>query len=560
MIDLLIRGGRVVDGSGLPGFDADVAIEAGRIARVGRISERARETLDADGLVVAPGFIDMHTHYDAQLHWEPTASPSSWHGVTTVIAGNCGFSLAPALPEDVPWLVQMLSRVEGMSPQTLAAGVHFKGGGIADLARGLEQRLGVNVGLQVGHCALRRYVLRGEAAQRPARPDEIEAMCQLLRAGLREGAIGFSSSQLDLHVDHEGRPVPSNLAQPGELLALARVLGEFPGGAFEFLSRSNLIGHDDADRELMRALARAAGKPMHINPLHRLAHIPDGWSRTLEFAESAAREGLRIYPMFAANEMAVFFALADTFLFDDVPSFREALTLPRARRDAALRDPALRQRMREELAHTEGRGFALPWPAIEVFAARDPENRGWQGRRVVDLARERGQDRLDALLDLSLAEDLETVFTLAHAPNPEGRAATEQAIRHPLAMAGNSDAGAHLSSYCGADYPTRLLSQYVPGAISLEGAIARLSRLAAEAWGIYDRGVIRPGAWADLVVFDRDALRVGEARWLADFPAGGGRFVVGASGYRATIVNGQVLLRDGEHTGALPGVVLGRER
>jgi N-acyl-D-aspartate/D-glutamate deacylase len=186
----------------------------------------------------------------------------------------------------------------------------------------------------------------------------------------------------------------------------------------------------------------------------------------------------------------------------------------------------------------------------------DPANQSWVGRRLVDLARERGQDPLDALLDLSLAEDLATVFTLAARPSPEGRAATEQAIRHPLAMAGNSDAGAHLSSYCGADYPTRLLSQYVPGAISLEAAVASLTRLTAEAWGIRDRGVIRPGAWADLAIFDPDELRVGATRWLDDFPAGGGRVVVDASGYAATLVNGEVLLRDGRHTGALPGKVL----
>jgi N-acyl-D-aspartate/D-glutamate deacylase len=455
VIDLVVRGGRVVDGSGLPGYDADVAIAGGRMARVGRVREPARQVIDAAGLVVAPGLIDIHTHYDAQLHWEPTASPSCWHGVTTVITGNCGLGLAPARPEEVPWLLRMLSRVEGMSPETLAAGVRFAGGGIGDFARGLEGRLGVSVGLQVGHSALRRHVLGKEAAERTARPEEIAAMCELLRAGLREGAIGFSSSQLDLHVDHEGWPVPSNLAAPDELLALAAVLAEFPGGAFEFLSRSNLGGHDEPDRELMRGLARVREAAPHQPPAPPGAHAP-----RLAAHARVRRVG---QPRGAAHLPHVRGQRDDRVLLarGHVPVRRRA-ELPRgadtAGCQARLRpaDPPRRERMRGELAHTEGRGFALLWPAVEVASVRDPAHQAWVGRRVVDLARERGQDPLDALLDLSLAEDLATVFTLAARPSAEGRAATARAIAHPLAMAGNSDAGAHLSSYCGADYPTRL--------------------------------------------------------------------------------------------------------
>src|SRR5579862_8656449 len=249
MLDLLIKGGTVIDGSGLPGFTADVGVSGDRISLVGRAGvTRAARVIDADGCVVAPGFIDIHTHYDAQLHFEPTASPSSWHGVTTVITGNCGFSLFPARASDVEWLCEMLSRVEGMSSATLAAGVTFAGGGIDEFGSGLSGRIAVNAGLQVGHSALRRYVMGDEASGREAKPDEVSAMQALLRDALAGGAVGFSSSQLDMHVDQHGAPVPSNLATADELVALASVLAEFPYGAIEFISRTNLEGHDEADR------------------------------------------------------------------------------------------------------------------------------------------------------------------------------------------------------------------------------------------------------------------------------------------------------------------------
>ncbi|HVM65325.1 MAG TPA: amidohydrolase family protein, partial [Acidimicrobiales bacterium] len=222
--DLVVRGATVVDGTGSPGRRADVAVDAGRIVEVGRVEDRGRHELDATGLTVTPGFIDIHTHYDAQLHFEPTASPSSWHGVTTVLTGNCGFTFAPAKEEDLGWLLQMLSRVEGMSPAALAEGVPFRGGSFADFLAGLEGRVAVNVGANVGHCALRRWVMGDEASVRLATPDEVAAMQALLVEALDDGAIGFTSSQLDLHVAHDGRPVPCNLAAPEELVSLAAVL------------------------------------------------------------------------------------------------------------------------------------------------------------------------------------------------------------------------------------------------------------------------------------------------------------------------------------------------
>jgi N-acyl-D-aspartate/D-glutamate deacylase len=553
-LDLLVRGGTVVDGSGLPAFTADVGVRDGRVAAVGRLGDLAADhTIDADGCVVAPGFVDIHTHYDAQLHFEPTASPSSWHGVTTVITGNCGFSLFPARPDDVSWLCDMLSRVEGMAPATLAAGVGFTGGGMNDFAAGIEGRIGVNVGLQVGHSALRRFVLGDDAGTRTATTAETEAMQDLLRAALDEGAVGFSSSQLDMHVDQHGNPVPSNLAAADELVALASVFADRAHGVIEFISRSNLEGHDDADRALMLAMCAASGKPMNVNPIVNLPMMGDGWKRGLEFVDEARAAGHRVHPQSQLQQMQVFFALHDTFLFDEMAEFREVLTAG-DRREALLHDPAVRDRLRAALAHTEGRALVFTWDAVKV--ARADEHPEWVGLTVVELGRALGVDPFDAFLDASLAEQLRTTFTLGGSLGARSRATTEEVVRHPASLPGSSDAGAHLTSYCGVEFSTRLLSEYVPDVTSLEEAVRRLATIPAQLYGFVDRGWLGAGACADLVVWDPSELGVGATRWSEDFPAGGGRFVVDATGYRALVVNGAVVRADDVDTGARPGRVL----
>jgi N-acyl-D-aspartate/D-glutamate deacylase len=554
--DLVVRGATVVDGSGLPPYTADVAVSADRITHVGRVDDRGSVELDADGAVVAPGFIDIHTHYDAQLHWEPTASPSSWHGVTTVITGNCGFSLFPARAADVPWLLQMLSRVEGMHPETLAVGATFDGGGCAEFAANLRRGgLGVNVGLQVGHSAVRRYVLGDEAVERAATPDEIVEMVCLVQTAMRDGAVGFTSSQLDLHVTHDGRPVPSNLAAPDELIALSGALAEFPSGALEFISRTNLEGHSDADRDLMLAMCAASGKPMNVNPVQPLPNQPDAWRKSIEFAEAAQRGGARIYPQSATQQLQVFFALADTFLFDEMPAFRDTLTRPVGEREQRLFDPAVRDQMRAQWADTRARHIVFGWESIVV--ARADHHPEWVGRRIPELRELLGvPDELEAFLDASLAEDLQLVFRLARSGSRSADPNVAAIAAHPLTLPGSSDAGAHLSSYCGVDYTTRLLTDYVPDALPLERAVARLSAIPAAMYGFRDRGVVRPGALADLVMWDPARLAAGTTRWVEDFPAGGGRFVVDAEGYLALVVNGALVRRDGVDSGKRPGRVL----
>jgi N-acyl-D-aspartate/D-glutamate deacylase len=556
-LDLLVRGGTVVDGTGAPPRTADVAIADGRIVAVGRIGDAAARTIDADGCVVTPGFVDVHTHYEAQLQWDPTASSASWHGVTTVLAANCGFSLAPARPDDVEWLAQMLSRVEGMSPATLANGTRFRGGSFGDFLGGFEGRLGVNMGAYAPHSPIRRLVMGEDASVRPATAAEIRAMQDELRAALRAGAIGFSSSQLDIHVAHDGRGVPSNHAAPDELVALASVLAEFGHGAIEFIPRSQAEGMNDADRTLLLDMARASGgKPVEIQTLVPLPHQPDGWRRGLELARAAHSEGLRIHPMFATNQLGAFFSLDSTFLFDEIPSFRETLTLPHPERLRRLRDPALRERMRRELADPTGRAFMFVWCVLFVDGVTDPAHRAWVGRHVEEIAAEHAKDPLDCFLDLALAEDLRTQFVLTMPREFPLRDLTETLVRDPIVVAGSSDGGAHVLSFVGSDYTTRLLTEWVPGVLSLEEAVARLTSGPARIHGLRDRGTLLPGAWADVTIWDPARLAVGATRLARDFPAGGARYVVDAEGYVATVVNGHVLMDGGRHTGALPGHVL----
>jgi N-acyl-D-aspartate/D-glutamate deacylase len=556
--DLILRGARVIDGCGLPGFTADVAIRGDRIARIGRIDAPARRVWNADGLVLAPGFIDVHTHYDVQLDWDPLATPSAWHGVTTVLAGDCGFTVAPARPHDVDWLAGMLTRVEGMSRAALAAGWRFGGGGFADYWGRLDGKLGVNVGSYVGHSAVRRYAMGEAASERAATPAEIALMQELLRQGMREGAVGFSTSQVEVHRGEDGRPVPSNFAAPEEIVALCAVLAEFDRGAIEIIPRSFTEGYDEADRALLLAMYRASGKPVEVSPLTPSSTHPLGWQRKLDWLREVNAQGARLYPMASINKLEAHLRLCDTFLFDEIPLWREILCLPDPQRLAALRDPGTRKQMAEELADSGRRAFTIDVAGLRVEEATLPANAALVGRGVEELARERGQTPLDCFLDLSVSENLRMNFesTTMERASDFIAGMNRTALAEPWVMPGSSDGGAHLASFCGADYSTRLITDWVPGSLTLEQAIHRLTGMPAMVHGIVDRGFVRVGARADLVLFDPTRLRAGKAHLVEDFPGPSARYVIDAEGYEGVIVNGVPVMEKGAATGALPGVVL----
>ncbi|MCU1456395.1 MAG: aminoacylase [Actinomycetia bacterium] len=558
--DLVVRGGRVVDGTGLPPYKADIGVRDGRIASIGRIEDdalaTARRVIDAEGLTVMPGFVDIHTHYDAQLHFEPTASPASWHGVTTVLMGNCGFTIAPAREGDVPWLLSMLSRVEGMPPPALEAGVTFPGGSVGDFLDGLDGRIAINAAAFVGHSAVRRYVMGDDSQTREATPDEIQAMQELVRAAMREGAAGFSTSQLVLHQAHNGLPVPSNLASHDEVVALSAVLAEFPYGTLAIIPRSSNEGFDEEDQRLLHDMATASGKSIDLGPIVWFAGMPDSWKKAVQVVDDAAAEGLRYYPGYAVHKGGAFFALDNTFLFDDVEGMRAALVQPEPQRSAALRDPAVRNAIRSDMAAPTNT-FPMRYDITTVYSVHRPEHESWVGRPLQDLIDERGGgDQLDAFLDLALEDDLLTTFRVTPLSERGGRAVTEQIVTHPMMVPGSSDGGAHLASFVGADFTTRLLTEWVPNPFTLEEAVRRLTAIPAAMHGIHDRGELRVGAWADIVLADLEHLTVGLTRWVDDFPGDSGRLVVDADGYRAVIVNGEVILEDGKPTGALSGQVL----
>lgn len=556
--DLIIRGAKVVDGTGIPAYVADVGVTGDRITKIGRIDGDAPRVIDAAGLVLTPGFIDIHTHYDVQLDWDPIATPSCWHGITTVLAGNCGFTLAPSKPEDVDWLAGMLSRVEGMSRAALAEGLKFTGGSHGDYWGRFEGKVGVNVASYVGHSAVRRYVMGDDASEREATASEIEAMKECVRQAMREGAIGFSTSQLDLHVGEDGREVPSNHASADEVVALASVLAEFDRGACEIIPRSFGRGYDDADRDLMLRMHHASGRPVELNLLFPSAEDPESWSKSLAFCREENAKGARLHPQFATNRGGLHVKLSDTFVFDDMPKWREVLCLTEPERSERLADPATRAELDVEFSSDAGKSIGATWENLAVEKVVNPANEAKVGKTIAELAAASGESGIDTFLNLSLSEGLDTWYAMVI--DPQAAAYMDQicatVMKEPFAMAGSSDGGAHLASFVGADYTTNLLTDFVPSVLSLEEAIFKLAYMPAIVHGITDRGAIREGYFADLVLIDMERLERGET-WLAqDFPANSERFVVGAKGYVATIVNGEVVLEQNKHTGALPGHVL----
>ncbi len=539
MYDLLIRNGRVIDGSGLPAFRGDVGVAGGKVVEVGELDGPARRVIDAQGQAVAPGFIDNHCHFDAQALWDPLCTFACYHGATTVINGNCSLGLAPVRPNDQYAAVSMLSRVEAIPLPSLKAGIQDSWETIPEYLDLLDRRLGVNVGALIGYSAVRRYVMADAAYSETATPEQIDQMKAIIREGIRAGAVGLSFERNPTHFDVEGRLLPSNSASDEELFAIVQALAEVGAGSIQFggNERTGLT------IELIRELARISGRPV----------IPGlGFNPTrerLEDMEQAMLGGAQIVPTappFLEDPQR--WTLGSTNSFDLLPTWLPMIGSPPEEKKRSLHDPALREKLRAEAA-------SFAWSTTYVANTTLPANQRLNGRSVAAVAQEQGKDPTDAFLDLALEENLGTAFQRFTGADPAVKGAI---LMHPHVMPGLSDGGAHVTRRCDSHFATYLLAYWVreKQMITLEEAVRKLTFLSASTFGLHDRGLIRPGLAADIVVFDPDTVSPGGLDYVTDFPAGAERLRRLPKGVDMTIVNGEVLIEDGAHTGAYPGKVI----
>lgn len=565
--DLIVRNGLVVDGSGLPRRRVDVGVRDGRIAAIARLQDSAREEIDASGMIVAPGIVDAHTHYDPQITFDPYATMSCFHGVTTVVAGNCGFSVAPCRRGDRPFLTGIFARVESMDPIALSAIRWDDFETFAEYLGSLRGRLGVNLGCYVGHSNLRLWVMGSAACERAASAAEVAEMRRLVGEAMAAGAAGLSSSAAPTHLDSDDRPVPSRLSDRAELLALAAEVGRAGRGSIAYLPKSAIGGLDAADEELLIELGRLSGLPVIIQGLggrNKVDAPTATWQAAKAFLDRATRQGAPVFSLLIARPFDRSVTVTpQNFHYQAVPAWDRMLKLAAAERRALLRDPAARAELRfavESYNRDPSRGTTVPpplWESLFVDRVVRDENRALQSRSIADVAQALGVAPADAMLDLALAEDFATEFRW-RTESPEWCAAVREAQLDPRMIVGTSDGGAHLARDDGSDWSSYFLRTWVleRKVWTLEEGIRQITRVPAVLLGFADRGVLRPGACADLMVFDPETIGPWKKEFVHDLPGGVGRFKAWSRGVRATIVNGETIVRDGELTGRLPGRAL----
>ncbi|MEV7617487.1 D-aminoacylase [Streptomyces sp. NPDC089799] len=567
MLDHIIKGATVVDGTGAPARTADIGIKDGRIAVIsepGGITEDTRTAEDATGLVLAPGFVDPHTHYDAQLFWDPYATPSMNHGVTTVAGGNCGFTLAPLnpdRPEDADYTRRMMSRVEGMALAALEEGVDWTWSTFGEYLDALEGRIAVNAGFMVGHCALRRHVMGEAAVGGQPTGEQLQRMLDLLHEAMDAGAWGLSTTQSATHSDGDGAPVASRHARPEELLALSRAVAEHEGTQLEAIVAGCLDQFSDEEIDLFVEMSAAAGRPLNWNVLTIDASVPERVPRQLVPSERARKAGGRIVALTMPILTPMNMSLGTFCALNLIPGWGEVLALPVPERIEKLRDPDVRAEMLRRADSKEAGVFRrlANFGRYVIGDTYSEANEGLTGRVVNDIAAERGQDAFHCLVEICANDELRTVLWPMPTDNDpatwELRAETWQ---HEDVMLGGSDAGAHLDRMCGAPYTTRFLGDCLRGRrlVPLEQAVKMLTDDPARLFGLRERGRIAEGYHADLVLFDPERIDAGPATLVHDLPGDSPRLDSRAIGVVSVRVNGVETIRDDEVTGAVPGIVL----
>jgi len=542
-MDLVLRGAQLVDGTGAAARRADVGIEDGRIAAVGDVPANGATQIDLDGLVLAPGFVDIHTHYDAQVLWDRDLTPSCWHGITTVVMGNCGFGIAPTRPEHRSTIARTLENVEGMSVEALEAGIPWSFESFPEYLDAVESSpTRLNVAAMIGHTPLRLYVLGDEATERPAKDEEVDRMRQLVVEALAAGALGFATSKSPTHAGAEGKPVPSRLAETDEVFRIAEALKAHGRGVMQITPGAGLFINEFAE------LTKATGVPVSWTAL--LTGIgPPGTA--VQLLDAAAEAGDNVWPQIACRPLVMQVTFEDPFAFSSIDAFKDVLEAPREQRAEVYADPAWRERARSGA----GGVFAIKWDKTTI--AETERHRALMGRAMTEIAEERGVVPLDAAIDLALEEGLKTRFRVVLANDDEDEVG--KLLQDDRAVLGLSDAGAHASQLCDACFSTHLLSHWTreKGILSLEQAVWRLTGQPAQIFGVTDRGLVKEGMAADLVAFDPASVGVTDLERVWDLPAGADRLIARSTGVEHVWVNGTPIRQNGEDVAdARPGKLL----
>jgi N-acyl-D-amino-acid deacylase len=558
--DVLIKNGRVIDGSGMPAFAGDVAVKDGKIAEIGKLSGAADQVVDAGGQVIAPGFIDNHCHYDAQVTWDPMCSFSCDHGATSVVIGNCSLSLAPVKKGREQRMAEFLSYVEAIPMEVLNT-IEVDWETFPQYMEKLDKNLGVNVGTLIGHTAVRYYVM-GDACQvRAATDAELQQMQGVVREGMEGGALGLSVSRNRGHYDPQGLHIPALWADEKEIFALADVLREMGTGIIQS------GGGREAEMKdgLMARLSEATGRPVVYNNLGQSVRRPGEWKKHMDRVDETSAKGIRAYPLASPNTTTQVFDMKNTQVFRGAPTWHPILLATNEEKLRAYADPTVRAKLHEEMVEWKveipGGTISREWyKYIWVEEPKLAKNAELKGLTLEQLAKKTGKGIIDAFLDLVVEEKLETIFMQAE--NNIDVDAMREILNYPNALIGLSDGGAHVQFHGGYGFSTRLLGEWVreKQVMTLENAVRRLTFDSASTFGLYDRGLLRPGMTADITVFDPDTVKPLPEFVVHDFPAGGWRFKEPAAGIYATFVNGKMLMKEGSHTGNLPGRVLRNSR
>ena len=563
--DMLIKNGTVVDGSGMPRFRADVGVKDGKIAEIGRIKAPADKTIDADGMIVAPGFIDGHTHMDAQVAWDPLGTCSCWHGVTSVVMGNCGFALAPCKPEAREWFAQCLEAVEDIPTEAMLAGINWNWETFPEYLANVEALpKGINYASYIGHSALRMYTMGERALDQEASEDDLKIMAHAVSEALKAGAMGLSTSRASTHIRPDGGPVASRIGNWREIQVLVDAMAELNAGIFQIGPDVSGGAAQRAFMEELRKVAVGSGRPVMFGTLSTSqGDNPNPWTYQYEWMEEVVAAGARVFGQGTTKSINAIFSAKSYLPFDFLPTWKEIRALSLEEQKIRFQDPELRARLVAEEAGMKPKGTDFQGGGAATTDPRKPDYANifpmfdvkWDDPSIADLSKARGKNPVEVMMDLIIEnDDLAFVLPLVN-EKPDD---VLSMLKNPRTLATFSDSGAHVCQEMGSSLQTHLLSYWVRQreAFTLEEAVRKLTFDNASAWEMHDRGLLRAGMNADIVVFDADTIQPRLPTVETDLPGGARRLVQKADGITATIVNGEITLKNGEATGALPGHVI----